>query len=167
VPTCGSWDFNSGNVETWRYGNYYDSSEHRWVSPAPGTTNTNGSPALSAKYDGMAEGGGTVEFEADLCPNGAILNLSTYQVDFDYYFLTTGGPGFGQDPDDGSDMFLANGSSVLLGCQPYTEPGSDQWIHVTCATLPSAMTNLTIVWRLATAWAGTVFLDNVTLKPKP
>lgn len=166
VPTCGSWDFNSGKVEGWRYGDYYDSTNHRWLDAAPGTTTTNGSPALSARYDGVSIGYGTVEFETDLCPNGAILNLSTYKVDFDYYFLTTGGGPFGQDPEDGTDSFMANGTMPLLGCQLYTDPGSDMWIHASCSNLPSSMTNLTIIFRLGTPWAGTVFLDNITLTPK-
>jgi hypothetical protein len=166
VPTCGSWDFNSGTVEGWRFGDYYSASDHHWVG-ALGTTITNGSPALSAKFDSTAAGSGTAEFEVDLCPNTAIINLSTYTLSFDFYFQTTTGTRFSQDAMDSNDLFLASNNSVFTGCQPFTEPGSDQWIHATCSSLPSSATNLTIIFRLNEAgWGGNVFLDNVKFTPK-
>ena len=165
TPTCGSWDFNSGTLEGWRFGTYYDNTDKHYVGSL-GTTTTNGSPALSVKYDGTAAGYGTLEFQADLCPNTAILNLTNYNLSFDFYFLTTGGTHFSQDDTDGTDMFLSNGGLVLLGCQPFTEPGSDMWIHATCGNLTASMTNLTIIFRLGLGWAGKVFLDNVKFTPK-
>jgi len=166
TPTCGSWDFNSGTVENWRYGDYRDPSDHHWVGSL-GTTVTNGSPALSAQYDGLAAGYGAIEFEVDLCPNSAILNLTSYNVSFDFYFLSSPGvTPFSQDPEDGNYMFFVNGSTVLLACQPFTEPGSDQWIHASCGALSSSMTNFTVIFQLGQPWAGKVFIDNVAFTPK-
>lgn len=125
---------------------------------------TNGSPALFARYDNAQGGGGTVEFEVDLCPNGAILNLQNYVLTYDYYFLTTGGTRF--SPGGGSDSILISNLSVITGCQPFSAPGSDEWIRGTCSNLPASVTNLTIVFRLANGWAGSVFLDNVRFTPK-
>jgi hypothetical protein len=164
VPTCGSWDFNSGTVENWRFGDW-ETDNHHWVGSL-GTTITNGSPALSAQYDG-AGSGGVVEFQVDLCPNGALLNLSNYILTYDYYFQTTGGSRFSRDPSDRNTSYLANGNSVITACQPGTDPGSDEWITDTCASLPAQMTNLAIVFRLGdTAWAGKVYIDNVKFTPK-
>lgn len=164
MPTCGSWDFNSNTVEGWRFGDR-DPDNHHFVGSL-GVTTTNGSPALSAKYDGTSAGYGTVEFEVDLCPNTAILNLSSYVLSYDFYFLTTGGTHFSQDDTDGTDSYLVNGNTVLTSCQPFTDPASDQWIHGSCSLLSTSMTNLTIVFRLGLGWAGTVFLDNVQFTPK-
>lgn len=164
VPTCGSWDFNSNSVEGWRFGDYYTDSDHRWVGSL-GTTVTNGSAALSAQFNGASQGGGIAEFEVDLCPNGAILNLANFALSYDVYFLTTGGTRFSQDPSDATDSFLASNRTVLTGCQPFLDPGSDAWLNGQCSNLPSSATNLTIIFRLSTGWAGTIFLDNVRFTP--
>ncbi len=165
TPTCGSWDFNSNTVEGWKFGNSQSTSNHRWVGTL-GTATTNGSPALRAQFDGVAQGGGVAEFEVDLCSNGAILNLSSYALSYDYYFLTSGGSRFSPDPSDGTDSILINNNTVLTGCQPFADPGSDEWLTGQCSNFPSSVTNLTIVFRLGTGWAGTVFLDNVKFTPK-
>jgi hypothetical protein len=165
VPTCGSWDFNSGMVENWRFGDRESASQHHWVGTL-GTTFTNGSPALSAEYNG-AGATGVIEFEVDLCPNGALLNLSNYILTYDYYFQTTGGSRFSPDTSDANTSYLANGNSVITACQPGSDPASDVWIEDRCANLPAQMTNLTIVFRLGeTAWAGKVYIDNVKFTPK-
>jgi hypothetical protein len=164
TPTCGSWDFNGNKLEEWTYGDYR-SSDHHWVGELT-TAVTNGSAALTAKYDGTAAGYGIAEFEVDLCPNGSILNLTDYVLSYDYYFRTTGGSRFSQDPEDGNDSFLVNDSTVLTGCQPFDDIGSDEWIHGDCANLPASVTNLTIVFRLDVGWAGSIYLDNVKLTPK-
>jgi hypothetical protein len=130
------------------------------------TGTTNGSPALKAQFNGTSQGDGTAEFEVDLCPNGAILNLSSYKLSYDFYFLTSSGTRFSPDPSDGTDSVLVNGNSVITGCQPFVEPGSDEWLTGTCSNLPSSVTNLTIVFRLQVGWAGTIFLDNVKFTPK-
>jgi hypothetical protein len=165
TPTCGSWDFNSNTVENWRFGDWDTAGNHHWVGSL-GTMTTNGSPALFARYDNAQGGSGTVEFEVDLCPNGAILNLQNYVLTYDYYFLTTGGTRFSPNGQDSTDSILISNQSVLTGCQPFSEPGSDEWIRGTCANLPASVTNLTIVFRLANGWAGSVFLDNVRFTPK-
>jgi hypothetical protein len=164
VPTCGNWDFNSSTVEGWRFGDWGQPSDHHWVGSL-GTMVTNGSPALYARFDGTQSQGGYVEFEVDLCPNGAILNLSDRVLTFDFYFLTSGGSRFSPDPMDATDSVLVSDRSVLTGCQPFVEPGSDEWLRGTCANLPASMTNLTIVFRIRTGWAGSVFLDNVRFAP--
>lgn len=161
VPTCGNWDFSNG-VGNWRFGDR--ESTHHWVG-ALGTTFTNGSPALSAQYDGT-DGGGAIEFEVDLCPNAALLNMSNYILTYDYYFQTTGGTMFSPDPSDANSSYLSNGNSVITACQPGTDPGVDEWLKDTCANLPSQMTNLTIVFRVGTSWSGKVYIDNVKFTPK-
>jgi hypothetical protein len=152
-------------VEGWRFGDYYTAADHRWVGTL-GTTVTNGSPALSAAFNGVSQGGGMAEFEVDLCPNAAIVNLSSFMVEYDVYFQTTGGTPFSQNVSDATDSFLVNNRTVLTGCQPFLDPGSDAWLHGQCSNLPSSVTNLTIVFRLSTGWAGNIFLDNVRLTPK-
>lgn len=164
TPTCGSWDFNGSTLENWRYGDYR-SSDHHWVGDLT-TAVTNGSAALTARYDGTAAGYGAMEFEVDLCPNGSILNLTNYVLSYDYYFRTTGGTRFSLDPSDENDSFLVNDSSVLTGCQPFGDVGSDEWIHAECSNLPASVTNLTIIFRLGVGWAGSVYLDNVRLTPQ-
>jgi hypothetical protein len=163
VPTCGSWDFNSNTVEGWKFGDYSGTAEHAWVGSI-GTATTNGSPALTAKFDGVNQAGTVAEFEVDLCPNGSILNLSNYVLSYDFYFLTTGGTRF--SPGGDAQSFLANNRTVITGCQPFADPGSDEWIHGECANLPSSLTNLTIVFRLSVQWAGSIFIDNVKFTPK-
>jgi hypothetical protein len=165
TPTCGSWDFDSNTLEGWRFGDFGSPSDHHWVGSL-GTMVTNGSPALHARYDGVQAGAGYIEFEVDLCPNGAIVNLSNYVLTYDFYFLTTGGSRFSQSTTDSNDSFLASNSSVFLACQPFVEPGSDAWIRGTCSNLPASVTNLTIVFRLTQGWAGSVFLDNVRFTPE-
>jgi hypothetical protein len=106
------------------------------------------------------------QFEVDLCPNAAILNLTNYRLSYDYYFQTTGGTRFSPDPTDITDGFLANNNGVITGCAPSTEPGTDEWLQGECANLPASMTNLTIIFRIQVPWAGVVFLDNVKFTPK-
>ena len=164
VPTCGSWDFDSNTVEGWRFGDYVDASQHHWVGSL-GTTTTNGSPALSATFDGSTDGG-VAEFEVDLCPNTSILNLSSYVLTYDFYLLTTGGTRISQDPDDGIDTYLVNNRSVLTGCQPFIEPASETWLTGSCSNLQSSMTNITLVFRFGRQWKGNIFIDNVKFTPK-
>jgi hypothetical protein len=165
TPTCGSWDFNSNTVEGWKLGDYSSTDVRRWVGSLT-TATTNGSPALKVGFNSTSQGYGTADFEVDLCPNGAILNLSNYKLSYDFYFLTSGGTHFSQDTGDATDSYLVNGNSVITGCQPFAEPGSDMWITGTCSNLPSSMTNLTIVFRLDVGWSGTIFIDNVKFTPK-
>jgi hypothetical protein len=127
---------------------------------------TNGSPALYARYDGVQAGNGTVEFEVDLCPNGAIVNLQNHRLEYKYYFQTTGGSRFSRVSTDSTDSVLVSNQSVLTGCQPFSDPGSDEWITGTCSNLPASVTNLTIVFRLSTGWAGNVYLDDVRFVPE-
>lgn len=163
TPTCGSWDFNGNTVEGWKIGDYR-TADHRWDGPL-GTAVTNGSAALTAKYDGTAEGDGVAAFAVDLCPNEAILNLSNYVLSYDFYFRTTGGSRFSQGAD-GNDSLLADDGLVITGCQPFADIGSDEWIHGECGNLPTSVSNLTIVFRLGVGWAGSIYIDNVKLTPK-
>jgi hypothetical protein len=151
-------------VEGWRYGDYYDASQHNWIGTL-GTTVTNGSPALSAEVAGLTYGV-TAEFETDLCPNAAILNLTNYMVSFDYYLLTTSGTPFSVADGDNNDMFMASDKAVLLSCQPFPDIGSDHWYHATCPLLPDTVTNLTLIFRIGPGWGGKVFIDNVAFTPK-
>jgi hypothetical protein len=105
----------------------------------------------------------SAEFSVDLCPNAAILNLTNYTISYDIYFQTTNGSKFSSGGN--VDVFLADGSTVLLSCQPFLSPASDQWITGTCTNLPSAMKNLTIVARPA-SWTGDIYVDNVRFSPK-
>jgi hypothetical protein len=162
VPTCGSWDFNSNTVEGWHYGSYYDPSQQAAVG-ALHTATINGSAALTTSYKNTTGNLMSAEFSVDLCPNTAILNLSNYTLSYDMYFLTTSGLKFGFE--NGVDTFLADGSGVLLSCQPFLSPASEQWLTGTCSNLPSAMKNLTIIAR-AGNWTGDIYLDNVRFTPK-
>ena len=166
TPTCGSWDFDSANVEGWRYANNWPDN-HQWVGTL-GTTFFSGSPALSAKFDSLAAGEGIAEFTTDLCPNSNLLNLTGYNLGFDFYFQTAGGATpFSQDDEDHNDLYIANGSGAITACMPMTQPGSDQLLHATCGNLPATMTNLTIVFRLQErGWAGNVYIDNIKFTPK-
>jgi hypothetical protein len=164
VPTCGIWNFNGGSVEGWRYGHYYPDDDHHWKGNLT-TTQINGSRALSGEYEGSSEGG-SLELEVDLCPSTAILNLSNYKLSYDYYFLTTGGTPFSQVEQDGNDSFMTSGGKVILGCQPFSEPGSDTWITGECSNLPNSLTTLNLIFRIGAGWSGKIFIDNVRFTPK-
>ena len=159
VPTCGSWDFNSNKVENWRYGSY--DLDHG-TTGALHTATINGSPALTASFTNTTGSSLTAEFSVDLCPNAAIVNPSTYALSYDVYFLTTSGGRFGSGD---AQAFMTDGSGVLLSCQPFISPASDEWSSEKCTNLPSAMKNLTLVFRLPD-WTGDVYVDNVRFTPK-
>jgi len=162
VPTCGTWDFNTNTLEGWRYGSYYPAEQQGMVGPLH-TATTNGTPALATSYKNTTGNLESAEFSVDLCPNTALLNLANYKLSYDVYFLTTSGSKFATN--NGVDTLLADGSGVILSCQPFLSPASDQWNTGTCTNLPSAMKNLTIVLRPG-IWTGDIYIDNVrfTLK---
>jgi hypothetical protein len=163
VPTCSSWDFDSGTVEGWKIGNYYDAAEHG-MTTGLSTVVTNGSPALTAKYDNRSGGGWAAEFSVDLCPNVANLNLSNYNFKFDVYLKTNAGSRFSAGTG-AADTFVADGRSVILSCMPLN-PASDVWLAASCASLPTSVTNMTVIFRFFQDWAGDIYVDNVRFEPK-
>jgi hypothetical protein len=122
----------------------------------------NGSPVLTAKYDHAK--GRAAEFSVDLCPN-AILNLSNYVFKYDLYLRTTAGSRFSRD-EIAADTFLADKGTVLTACQPFLVPASDTWEAASCGSLPTPITNLTIIVRLSQAWAGDIYIDNARFELK-
>jgi len=150
-------------VEGWAYGSYRAASEHGTTGSLT-TTMINGSPALSTHFDNST-GKYVAEFGINLCPNASIINASTYTFSYDAYFQTTSGNRF-TDSNTDNQTFFSNGSSVILSCQPYLVPTSDQWNHGECSAMPSAETNITIIFVINTPWAGNIFVDNVKFTPK-
>jgi hypothetical protein len=153
---CSSWDFDSGSVEGWKVGSYYPADQHG-MTTGLSTVVSNGSPVLTAKYDHAK--GRAAEFSVDLCPNPETLDLSNYVFKYDLYLRTTAGSRFSRD-EMVADTFLANGGKVLTACQPFLAPASDTWEAASCGSLPSLITNMTIIVRLSQAWAGDIYIDN-------
>jgi hypothetical protein len=160
VPTCSSWDFNTGTLEGWRVGDYDAASSA--LTTGVSTVVNNGSPVLTASF-AYQEGQYTAAFAVDMCPNGAIINPSNYVLKYDVFFKTTGGSRF--SPGGNASSFLANGGAPLTSCQPFFEPGSDEWLTGSCANLPQTLTSLQIVFRLS-SWSGEIYLDNIRFEPK-
>ena len=168
VPTCGSWDFDSGTVEGWKVGSYYAKEQHG-TTTGLSTLVVNGSPVLTAKFDNRTSvTRGVAEFSVDLCPGATLVDVSKYVFKYDVFFKTTAGRGFtGLDGNDGTgpDTFLANGGAVILGCQPFLYPASDTWEEGSCWVGASA-TNMNIVIRFSSLqWAGDIYIDNVRFEP--
>jgi hypothetical protein len=156
LPRCTSWDFDSETVEGWKVGSYYPADQHG-MTTGVSTVVSNGSPVLTAKYDHAK--GRAAEFSVDLCPDAGILDLSNYVFKYDLYLRTTAGSRFSRD-EMVADTFLANGGKVLTACQPFLAPASDTWEAASCGSLPSLITNMTIIVRFSQAWAGDIYIDN-------
>lgn len=156
VPTCSSWDFDSGTVEGWKVGSYYPADQHGMITGLS-TVVSNGSPVLTAKYDHAK--GRAAEFSVDLCPNAGLLDLSNYVFRYDLYLRTTAGSRFSRD-EMAADTFLANKGTVLTACQPFLVPASDTWEAASRGSLPTSITNMTIIVRFSQAWAGDIYIDN-------
>ena len=100
------------------------------------------------------------ELRTDLCPNGAIIDLSSLKVSYDLYFRTTSGSNF----NSAEIWFVADGT-VVTAC--VTSAGPNQWTTLTCSSFPTSATRLTLAIRLNQApWVGTIFLDNIHFSSK-
>jgi hypothetical protein len=169
VPTCSSWDFETG-TEGWKVGSYYPSPDDNGLITGLSTMLNNGSQVLTAKFDNRSGAGRAAQFSVDLCPGAAIVNLSNYVFKYDLFLRTTGGSkfmGFDSNGGVGPDTFLANGGSVLTACQPFLYPASDTWEEEECGSLPATATNMTIIIRFSNvAWAGDIYIDNVRFEPR-
>jgi hypothetical protein len=166
VPTCGSWNFNSGTVEGWKVGSLEPKAQHG-MTTGLSTVASNGSPVLTAKFDGTK--GRIAEFSVDLCPGGASLDMSKYVFKYDLFLRTTTGSRFSRFDERGDPVastYLATDFAALLACQPFLNPASDTWETDSCDSLSTSATSITIVLQLPPTWAGDIYIDKARFELK-
>ena len=115
---------------------------------------------MAVDFQSNLDGLYSAEFSIELCPNGAVIDLSSVKLSLDIYLMTTQG-----SSAVSTDAFLLGNSNVILACTPLS-PVINGWARLTCASLPSAITSLNLVVRVTDPWTGTIFVDNVEFSSK-
>jgi hypothetical protein len=156
-PACGTWDFEDGALSGWEFGTY---RELRGVVSDVENRIISASHALAVDVDGLSTNGegSSTTLQVYLCPNEALLDLSSIQVSYDIYYMTTSVDGVPFGYSTSNDILLYD-NSPIASCA--FNAGSDEWFSFTCSALPAAAGRIQLVLAPPVYWVGTIFIDNI------
>jgi hypothetical protein len=180
MPSCASWDFESGTPEGWVVTNRWGGTNREIPSAFSGLLQTqpnhatSGNLALALGFEGDGVDYYALDLRIRLCPAAEPVQLHGQFLKFDVYAET----GIGATPfdryinsinfvtlynDDGPEEEQPNRSFCDSGIFP------DEPNKVSCMILDFdslGVTKIGLLMRIdRAAWRGTIHLDNIRIEP--
>ncbi len=152
VPSCGSWDFENGDVGGWARGDYRGTPGA--ITKGPEVRLIDGSMRLAVDYN--SDSSSNVDLKFDLCPNQASINVGGMDISFDVKITQTIGTDF-------RDGYVVAGSLVMKPCQITTDTGVLKSFSCTM-NVATGVDVIQIALNVTPYEQGTVYIDNVVIE---